>query len=181
MVQLNCNPSFKHFFLHKFRYFYTCNLKSFTYFLQFGVKCPPVLFKAGWNFWMHRSQSHWEPQDSLRSSGQGMLWWFPVPWCSTGGHSPAWGCQSLQAFTFHFAEGIFLTAEHMAAQTHYWRVWAWPWSPRPTGAKNLLQWAVNHPQLPAHLMIWIDKLSPEFLEFNFRNTVIYAERKNTYS
>lgn len=53
--------------------------------------------------------------DSPRSSGQGVLvvvsqW----PWCSTGVHSPAWGCQSLQAFIFHSApaQGIFLTAEH---------------------------------------------------------------------
>lgn len=115
MVQLNCKPSFKHLFLHKLRPFYTFYLKSLTYVLQFGVKCPHVLFKAGWNFWIHRSQNHWQPRDSPMSSGQGVLlvvsqW----PWCSAGVHNPAWGCQRLQAFIFHFvsAQGIFLTAEH---------------------------------------------------------------------
>lgn len=179
MVQLNCKPSFKHFFLHQLRNFYTCNLKSFTYFLQFGVKWPHVLFKAGWNFWIHRSQSHRQPQDRPRSSGQGVLWWFPVALVLHWGSQPSLGMWKSPSLYLSLCSGDFSDCRAHGSTDSSLKVWAWPWSPRPTGAKYLLQWAVNHPQLPTHLMIWIDKLSPEFLEFNFRNTVIYAERKNT--
>lgn len=114
------------FILDRLRHFYTCCLKSLTYFLQFGGKCPHVLFKAGWNFWTHRSENRWQPQDIPRTSpgarGKGAAGGFPVGLVFHWGSQPSLGMSAAPGLylSLCLCSGNFCDlAEHVAAQTRY--------------------------------------------------------------